>query len=148
MNLYEFIQPSDAITFRASTDKVAYYCALLLGGGKAGIRRADGKEVESPLLFLNSNAVEVAESYLGATISAFGKKNARDVVSCFRSFRYGSIDEAQTYEDAISAITDPEKLKDFKDKHEDRNRTSMSRWVKGAWDYADQYETKFLTTST
>jgi hypothetical protein len=39
----------------------------------------------------------------------------------------------------IEAITDPEKLKEFKDKHEDSNRTSMSSWVKVAWKLADRF---------
>jgi len=138
--IYELIQPSDQIHFKAESDKIAYYCALILGGSKAGITRADGAECESPLLMFHPDPLPIVEAYLGATIESFGDNNAAEIAACFESFSYGSISECRTYWDAIEAITDPGKLKAFKASHEDKNRSSMSKWVASAWSYAAHFK--------
>ena len=61
-----------------------------------------------------------------------------EMKECFKSFAYGSVSDRQTYDDACDAITDSEKLKEFKLKQEDRNRTSMSQWVLSAWKLAER----------
>lgn len=143
MNIYELVTPSDPITFKAKDDKVAFTCALLLGRGKAGCHRRDENNnevnLETLLMFASEEMIDsTIQEKLGCDIDAFIKSNKADVKACFQSFAYGSIEDRKTYDDAIEAITDPEKLKEFKSKHEDRNRTSMSQWVQGAWDYAEQ----------
>ena len=44
---YQLITPSDPITFKAESDKIAFFCALVLGSGKAGMEREDGEKCES-----------------------------------------------------------------------------------------------------
>jgi len=52
MNIYEFITPSDPITFKADDDKVAFTCALLLGNGKAGCTNLKtGDSIPTMLMF-------------------------------------------------------------------------------------------------
>jgi len=68
----------------------------------------------------------------------FLEANKPKIAECFKSFSYGSASDRQTFDDACDAITDPEKLKEFKAKHEDKNRSSMSQWVKGAWQYGER----------
>ncbi len=70
---------------------------------------------------------------MGYDFKEFLETNKPKVAECFKSFSYGSASDRQTYDDACDAITDPEKLKEFKEKHEDKNRSSMSQWVKSAW---------------
>lgn len=140
--IYELIQPSDPIHFKAASDKIAYFCALILGNAKAGIGRTDGKECESPLLVFHPDPLPTIEAYLGATIEAFGNENAAEIAAAFDSFAYGSKTEYETYFDAIEAITDPEKLAGFKTAYEDKNRSSMSKWVKSAWGYARVFKEK------
>ena len=113
--IYELIQPSDPIHFKAESDKIAYYCALVLGNGKAGVRRTDGEECASPILFLHPDPMPIIEQYLGASIEVFGDENAADVADCFDSFSYGDL---ATY------------------------RSSLSTWVKGAWRYAEFFRAK------
>lgn len=137
---YEFITPSDPITFKTENEKVAFFCALLLGNGKAGMTREDGQKCESPMLFFYENALEQAEKYLGCPLSDFDKDNLREIVDTFRSFAYGNFSDRNNFDAAIDAITDPEKLEIFKAKHENENRSSMSKWVKGAWGYANSFE--------
>lgn len=134
--IYEFITPSDPITFRADNDKIAFFCALLLGSGKAGMRKENGESPEmSPLFLFHPDPMPEIEGYLGKSIADYGDEHSKEISDCFLSFAYGSLKDRKTFDDALEAITDAEKLKDFKAKHEDRNRTSLSMWVKVAWKY-------------
>lgn len=141
---YEFITPSDPITFKAESDQVAFFCALVLGGGKAGMSREDGAKTESPMVFMQSDPMPWIEEYLGRELQAFSDANILEIAACFRSFAYGNFSDRAQYDEAVEAITDPEKLKSFKSKHEDRNRSSMSQWVGMAWKMAYAHERKII----
>jgi hypothetical protein len=150
MNIYELITPSDSITFKTDDDKVAYSCALILGSGKAGCSRRDenNNEVSIPsLLLFDSEPETTIKEYLGETLDEFLDSHKQKIIDCFKSFAYGSIEDRKTYDDALEAITDDEKRKEFQSKHEDRNRTSMSRWVQGAWNIAKKLEEKMLEST-
>lgn len=134
--LYELITPSDPIVFAAVNDKVAYTCSILLGNGKAGCKREDGESIPTMIMF-DPDPEKTMQEYLGEPMKDFISKNMAEIADCFDSFSYGDFEDKRRYEDAVSAITDPVKLKEFKAKHEDRNRSSMSQWVKGAWNYAE-----------
>lgn len=54
--------------------------------------------------------------------------------AAIQSFAYGSPQDRKVYDAALAAITEPEKLDEFKKIHEDSMRTSMSRWVAYAWE--------------
>jgi len=142
---YELITPSDPITFKAESDKIAFFCALVLGSGKAGMKREDGAKCESPMVFLSSDPMPGIEALLGCDFQEFGDNNVQEIAACFRSFAYGSFSDRANYDAAIEAITYPEKLAAFKEKHEDQNRSSMSQWVAGAWSYADAYDKKIVS---
>lgn len=138
MNIYEFITPSDPITFKADDDKVAFTCALLLGNGKAGCEnKATGESLLTMLIFAKDPDKDI-QDFIGGDFKEFLEANKTMIAECFKSFAYGSVSDRQTFDDACDAITDPEKLKEFKAKHEDKNRSSMSRWVKGAWQYGER----------
>lgn len=135
--LYELVTPSDPITFTAANDAVAYAVALYLGSGKAGCTREDGQKIDCLLLFATADqTTESIRVNLGMEFKDFMEANHDEVVAAFESFAYGSFDDRRQYDDAIAAITDAKKLAEFKAKHEDRKRSSMSRWVKSAWDIA------------
>lgn len=137
MNIYEFITPSDPITFKTDDDKVAFTCALLLGNGKAGCTNLKtGVSIPTMLMFAKDPDKDI-QDFIGGDFKEFLKANKKKIAECFKSFSYGSPSDRQTFDDACDAITDPEKLKEFKAKHEDKNRSSMSQWVKGAWQYGE-----------
>lgn len=137
--LYEFVTPSDPITFKADDDKIAFTCALLLGNGKAGCDNLDtGDSIPTMLMFSKEPEKEI-EKYIGSDPSDFINENKPQIAECFKSFSYGSAQDRQTFDDACEAITDPEKLKEFKNKHENKNRSSMSQWVKAAWDMGESF---------
>ncbi len=137
MDIYKFITPSDPITFRADCDKVAFTCALLLGNAKAGCTNmTTGKSLPTLLLF-SAEAEKQVSDFIGGSLDGFIDGNKPRIAECFRSFAYGSVSDRQTFDDACKAITDAERLKEFRAKHEDRSRSSMSQWVKAAWEYSN-----------
>lgn len=139
---YELINPSDPITFKADDDRIAFFCALLLGNGKAGMRREDGEKYESPLVFLSSDPMPGIDAFLGCPLADFDADNLPEIVACFRSFAYGGFSERKRYDATISNIENTKILDAFKKEHENKNRTSLSEWVKAAWRYADGFEKK------
>ncbi len=139
MYIYEFVTPSDPITFITDDDKVAFAASLLVGSGKAGCHRNDenNNRVNIPALLLFASEPEKdMDEYVGGNFKEFIETNKPKLKKCLESFAYGNIEDRVTYDNAIEAITEPEKLKEFKTKHEDRNRTSISAWVTYAWGLA------------
>ena len=138
--IYEFITPSDPITFEANNNQIAFYCSVFLGNGKAGYKRQDGEKAPSSFTVFMGNTDGYYEEILGMSIDDFTDKNLKEIGQCFKSFSYGDFESRQSYNDAIQAITDQDKLMEFKEKHEDRNRSSMSEWVKAAWQYGERFD--------
>ena len=138
MNIYEFVTPSDQITFKTDNDKVAFTCALLLGNGKAGCKNeTTGESIPTMLMFAKDPDSDI-QNFIGGDFGEFIEANKHKISECFKSFAYGSVSDRKTFDEACEAITDQEKLKEFKAKHEDKNRTSMSPWVKSAWNLAER----------
>lgn len=133
--IYEFITPSDPITFRAESDETAFVVSLFMGKGKAALCREDGVKINTMTAF---SPVElrkkIYEEYLGKiSPQEYFDIHTKEIAASLKSFAYGSINDRKQYDDAIKAITDPDKLAEFKKNHEDRNRTSLSKWVAYAW---------------
>ncbi len=138
--LYELINPSDITTFRAENNKVACYCTVVLGSGKYGCEKyTENEEPEHipGLLLLDPDPTGTIKKYLECSIEDFAEKNKEFIKKCFASFAYCSFGKRLIYDDALSAITDIDKLKTFKAKHEDRKRTSMNEIVNTAWRLAE-----------
>lgn len=140
--IYDFITPSDAITFVANDEKIAYMAAILLGNGKAGCHDETGKNLATMFLF-HSNPVPVIEKELGDTMENYIDNHLQDLGECLLSFAYVRFEDREKYDRKITSFTDPDKLKEFKYKHEDKNRTSMSQWVKSAWNIGNGMLSKF-----
>ena len=136
MPIYEFITPSDPITFVAPDDCIARYCTILLGNGKAFCKNERDETLDNTcFLFASEKSIEASfhAALGGVNPKAFLNARRADIVAAFASFAYGSREARCQYDDAVAAITDPAKLAEFKAQHEDRQRTSMSKWVAYAW---------------
>ena len=145
MYIYEFITPSDPITFKAENDKIAYITTVVFGDGRAGCRRrADNSKDEEDevsldtFMFLKKDPEKLMNEFLGCPFKEFFESHKKEIAIALKSFAYGSFDSREEFDDAVNAISDPEKLSEFLKKHEDRNRSSMSQWVLGAWKYGDK----------
>lgn len=143
MPLYEFITPSDPITFRAPDNRIAFVCALILGNGKAFCEREDGESIDTCFALGRRGELDGAITVmLGTTLKEFTAAHSPAIADAFDSFSYGHFSDRQQYDDALAAITDPGELAEFKAKHDDRRRTSISQWVTGAWNYAGNFRAK------
>jgi hypothetical protein len=138
--IYEFITGGDPITFIAESDAVAWVAVSLLAKGKAGCIREDGEGINTMTVFVKVNKLpEIFKEYSGTeNIIGYIKEHKKEISDAFLSFSYGSIAQREQYDAAIAAITDPEKLKQFKALHEDTQRTFISRWVNDAWSLGEQ----------
>ena len=136
-NTYSFITPSDPITFKAENDKVAIAVALLVGNGKAGCHKEDDTSLPTMYLFHPDPMPEI-EKDLGQPLDNFIETNKQSIKESLASFAYGRFTDRVQYDKALECITDDAKREEFKKTHEDEQRTSMSTWVKYAWDLAEE----------
>lgn len=139
--IYEFITPSDTITFVADDEKIAIAATIIIGKGKAGCTDEQGKDLPTMYIFSKDPDKEIATE-LGMPLGDFFDTHREKIIACLESFSYTSITDRKIYDDAIQAITEPDKLKEFKAKHEDRNRSSMTKWVQHAWNVAESFKKK------
>lgn len=128
MKLYEFITPSDIITFYATNNDVAWATAIMVGGGKAGIKAVDGSDTKPSL---------VAFSGFGQYQAEFEKvmnENTQDVLDATQTFAVVSPDKRSEFDVYTKNCTDKRLVKQWNDRH----RTSMSDWCK----YAHSFKRK------
>jgi len=145
MNIYEFVTPSDPVTFKAEDDNVATAVGAIVGGGKAGTGRCDenGDDVQLPTLtFFSADTMEMLSDFIGCDFEEFVKKEWDKIATACESFAYGTVASRKEYDTALECITDPEKREEFKKFHEDKNRTSVSGWVCYAWQLAESIRKK------
>lgn len=138
--IYEFITPSDAITFKACDDAIAFAVGLIVGRGSAGVLNTETQESLNTLMFFctEEDLVKIVSDNLNTDLETFIINNKQEIISSLNSFMYGSENERVVYDAAISAITDKTKLKEFKSAHEDRQRSSVAKWVQDAWTKGEQ----------
>lgn len=126
MNLYEFINISDAITFYAPDDDIAFAVALYVGGGKCSCKRIepDGdKDVKDSNLYLFGIPNEVVKKYDEIITS-----RSKECVESAHTFACCKPGEREIFNDYTKNGTDKAKY----DKWDDAHRSSMSDYCKYA----------------
>lgn len=151
MLCYEIVNPSDAATMLAPDREVALAALAFIGEGAYAGRviardlRSIGDDEAEPLavpMFFGDtyDAWWKAAGYTDEPIDTVLRTRKGELVTALRSVAYGSLEDRRTYESAISAITDPDKLAAFKREWEDRRRSSLNAIAKRAWAWADHIE--------
>lgn len=138
--IYEVINPSDNVTFLADDDKVAYFCVVYLSEGAFGCYKKldNGDTVNlNTMLMFHKNPIAEMQEFLGCPVEDFIEQNKEKIAECYESFSYATYESRKLYDQTVAAITDPQKLKDFKMAHEDNCRSSCSRIVMKAWNLAE-----------
>ena len=146
---YELVTPSDTVTFAANDDLIAYAVTLIVGQGKAGITKLTDKNLDNQenfpyqpfIAFMNKHHSDmIIQDAFGCKLEEYVEdiEVRKKIAECMNSFAYGDLESRIVFDEAMEAIDDPAKREKFRKGHEDRNRTSMSQIVKGAWDYAEQ----------
>ena len=130
--LYELVNPSDQVTFEATNEKIACFCAWSLSWAY-WVTDQKGKSYWIPAF--NESVIE---EVLGPSdwMENFVKENKPEIKKCFLSFFYGSFWDHEQYKKALDCITDNKKKKEFMDHNEDR-RSSMSRIVNRAREHGN-----------
>ena len=140
MHTYNFITPSDPITFKTDDDKVAMAACLIIGQGQAGALRLDevsGIEIKIPsLTIFDKDASKTIENYLGIDLGKYLEQNEPKIAECLASFAYTTMEDRAKFDKEFSKITDPKKKNEFLIKHDKKKRTSVSQWCNTAWSYA------------
>lgn len=153
MNTYEFITPSDEITFNATSDAVAVMATMLVAQ-MAFVKRISPTFQDLPggvaLMPDDVFQRDVCSVFFGGDMEAFNQANATDISDALASFAYVSSKERRLFDAAVAAITDPEKLKEFREDHDDKERSSMNAYCKRAWalsvGFKEHYQPQTPTT--
>lgn len=136
--VYNFITPSDPITFLAPNDKIAYACAIIIGGGKADCDNIDTGEKLHTMIFIHEDPIDIVEDFLESPFNNFVKANEIEISKALSSFAYGLPKDRAEYDNQLSGLNTPEEIEKFKEEHEDKERSSLQRWVKKAWIYSEK----------
>ena len=126
MNLYEFINISDAITFYAPDDDIAFAVALYVGNGECSCKRIDpdgDKDVKDSNLYLFGIPDEVVKRYDEIITS-----RSKECVEAAHTFACCKPGERQIFDDYTKNGTDKEKY----DKWDNAHRSSMANYCKYA----------------
>ena len=116
--LYEFINPSDCITFYADNDEYARAVTLLLGEGKAGCKKQDGTQLEHCFTaFGNPAPQEVYDS-----IEKMLKDKDIKLIEALKSCACVGFGERTIYDDYTEKGTNEEKWQKWDEVH----RTSLN----------------------
>lgn len=127
--LWEVINPSDAVTFRADDPKIAVGVTLLVGEGSYGLEDETGKDYPHHVPLRDEGADgEATQPYFPSLDAMFKylKDHPTETIDALESFAVVGKDERIDYEKALDAITDPAKLKKYKADFDDRHRTSLN----------------------
>ena len=129
MNLYEFINISDTITFWASDDDVAIAAAAIVGNGHSGCDRIgdDGKKTPIlPMYILGGMPKETIEKVMDvAMIRREELKEAMRTFACCRP------QDREAYDVYTENSTNQDRWDSWDDKH----RTSLNNYCKWARDF-------------
>lgn len=116
--LYEFVNPSDVITFYADNDDYARAATLLVGGGKAGCKKKNGYSLDNCLTAFCGEAPEEVYDFIKKAIINKDEK----LLDALNSFAVCDFGERYIFDDYTKNGTDKEKLK----KWDDKKRTSLN----------------------
>jgi hypothetical protein len=123
MNLYEFIQPSDSITFYSEDDDVAFAATMIVGNAHCFANRVgeDGKKtaVEGTSIYIGKVPDEIIER-----LKRLLDTRKDEIFAAFKTFAVCSPGCRKEYDVYTENSTNEERWKEW----DDRKRTSMTNW--------------------
>ncbi len=118
MDLYEFITPSDCITFYAPDDDIATAVTIFIGGAKAGCRSIrDDRSLGT--IFFGDIPTEIIAKFKDTM-----DKRSDEVAAAAHTFAVCSPDMREEYD----KLTNSGGAADEVRRWEDRHRSSMTDW--------------------
>lgn len=140
--LYDIINPSDSMTFRAPDLQVAALSMFLLSEGKFGADcREDGGE--NVPIFALGGAQAWWDSKFDEPIDAAIIRRAGEVADALDSLVYGDWSTRSIFERELATIGGDEARQDFIHEWNDENRSSTNEIGAAASGIADQLREKY-----
>jgi hypothetical protein len=120
MKLYEFITPSDPITFYAPDNDIAEAIALFVGNGKAALRAIDGSEAPNTMTVFSGGIKNGQLERVKLTL----EKRPKEVIAAGKTFAVCSESFREEYDELTKNSTDIKQIEKWDNKH----RSSISDW--------------------
>ena len=132
MNLYELINPSDPYTFYAPSVEIAGAAVVLLSSNYGATPVGDDGAESTPVIFgwddwLKKKGID--EHWI--------KVNRLEIADALDSFLIGETDKRADVELMLEMLPE-DKREEWKNKRQDRHRTSMCQIGEGAYKMAEQ----------
>jgi len=119
MKLYNFITPSDPITFLAPDNDIAEAVALYVGGGRAGVELVGGEKMPCTLVVFVGFSDGQEERYQKTM-----NERIDEVIDAAHTFAVCPPAYREEYDELTKNSTDTKQVKRWDDKH----RSSISDW--------------------
>ena len=120
MKLYEFVNPSDPITFYAPDNDIAEAITLFVGNGKVGLRAIDNSKVPDTLTAFSGG---IKNSQLERVKSTMDKR-LNEVLAAGKTFAVCSEAYREEYDELTKNSTETKRIERWDNKH----RSSLSDW--------------------
>ena len=142
MILYDLVNPSDAVTFYASSREVALVVTFMLGRGMyaANAIDEDGRTLEdSDLdipLFIMGYGIDDFLDENDISLNDTADDHRQEIIESFESFCTGTARERRLFESALSYMDDQEQKGSFVAEWDDRQRSSLNDITNSAYELA------------
>jgi hypothetical protein len=126
---YEIINPSDKVLLIAdeSDELLVAIAVLMLGEGKAGVRRDDDEDVLPLMLFGGFEQWLAAEGLTSDTFGETLKANRIKIADILETVFYGSMREAKALDLALADLP-REQMLAARARYNDEKRSSLNDW--------------------
>lgn len=118
--LYEFVQPSDCITFEAENDDIAKAVCIYVGNGHCFLKNESGEMLSGTCHLFD----EFTPEELKVLEDVIDNKDMR-FVDALKSFACCSFEDREIYKEITKNYTNQDKINVWHDKH----RTSLTDWA-------------------
>lgn len=146
MTYYEIINPSDTYTLKADDPKIAIIVAVLLGGGKYGLRDEQDAEI-LPIFIFDGLEVWLQVTHGCTLTELFDRADKEALAACFNSVAICPLKDRPLWDKAVEAMEDPVKREAWLAKWHDTQRSSMNDIGARAKHYARSTRAKFVEPS-
>ena len=127
--IYEIINPSDMITFRADDEKIAIVLTVLLGNGQYGLKSEADKNYPTLFLFMKTEQInEGLKPFFNsvAELLQYATDHAEEMAISFDSVVTADRCWRIDYEKALEHIVDEKERQKYKDEFNDRHASSLN----------------------
>lgn len=140
MNTYQFINPSDKVTFLAESDEVAVITSQLISQESTTTNLTTGKKLQGFFGFLSEEEFKVIEQELfNMPAVQFSAENKEQIRTALSSFCHLDQEERGQFDTALKELQG-NALEAYLAHHLDKYQTSMNPICARAWEFSKAIE--------